>query len=605
MNSDENNENHFYELVKKIQPLPQNLKQAELAALSSQVDRQKTQNVKPKIVSFQKASSEIHEMQDTLSKKSEINDNIEQLNEKAPNIYQFFNSNAELFNKMQESKLKRDFCRSLGLLCSLPNEIMKEVKNHNYQLATKYLISMMKFLSNKKYDVPVLNSVKQQFTPQYILELRSNVESDMFLHTNEDKFIHQSIQAVAFQISILYFDIAEINNPSATNDNESKRSSILEVLSTYFCSWTNSLLSNDTSEIFKCYVSSGKTLFIINSDIQKFIIELPYLNLAEKNQLQSFNNKLKNDINSISKKFYLSIYNKYVNFSQFDGLFYTKRKIFNINYITAFDEQSSSTKVIQESWGKLVPKAMSAGCIVLLNCILDLKEECQLLNDDNSGNIFELLKKFCCVMILLRKAKEGNNLPDFKFLKTSFQKFHTHFMLSSFEGEKIKTAFITFINFCLLFQTIPETIEVGEVIYSNFQTRIVSVLANYIINSSLRNASLTETFMNIDILLREVYNNNENTQAKKEKTFIDQMQISIQESSFNIYSILNLIVFQALNGITNYYIWEILDVRQFDKIKDQLNMIAEWYLKFMKKDIKASQNIIKPYISMLDSRVIK
>lgn len=603
--NNEYNENHFYELVAKIQPLSQNECQAELEKIRPKVDQQETRNIKPKIASFQEASVEIHNIETTLSDNIIISDKVNELNEKSSKIFQFFSKNEETLNKIQELKVKRDFSRSLGIFSSIPSEILKEVKDHNYLLATKYLLSMMKFFSDPKYNCQYFNSVKQQFSEEYISELNSYVEYDMFIHTDENKSIQQSIQAVGFQISLKYLNVADLNNPTVQIDNNLRTNSIMLILKSYFNSWTNSLFTEESSEISNHFLKAGKTLLLIDNEIQNYILKLPYFNLTEKSQNQDYNDTLKKEIIIYSKKFYLSIYKKYVDFSNFNGFFYTKTGLFDANQISSFKEQYNATKIINETWGKLVSNPMNMSSIVLLNGILDLKEKCQM-SEINTENIYELLCKFFNLTLLNRDIQTKKNVLDFSFLKKIFQNYHTNFIFDPSKEKKFKTTFITFIQFNLLFRSTPATQEISDIISNNFFTQIVSALSNLIITNSMKGASVQMTFTQIEMILKNVYNDSpENTQTKTNKTFIDLMENNIRKSNFNLYSVLNMIIFQTLSGITNHYLWEILDAPKLEKIKCQELVVAEWYLSFLKKDIKAAPNMIKPYINLLSCRLIK
>ena len=155
---------------------------------------------------------------------------------------------------------------------------------------------MMKFFSDPKYNCQYFNSVKQQFSEEYISELNSYVEYDMFIHTDENKSIQQSIQAVGFQISLKYLNVADLNNPTVQIDNNLRTNSIMLILKSYFNSWTNSLFTEESSEISNHFLKAGKTLLLIDNEIQNYILKLPYFNLTEKSQNQDYNDNLKKEI---------------------------------------------------------------------------------------------------------------------------------------------------------------------------------------------------------------------------------------------------------------------------------------------------------------------
>lgn len=598
--SDFQNANLFYELVGKINPLPQDLRQAEIAALSSKIDRKETENIMPEIAAFQDASSEIQKISQSLSKKSEIEEKIKELNEKTPKVSQFFQSNEKLFDEMNELKMKKDFCKSLSLFTTIPNEILIEVQNKNYQLATRYLISMMSFLLNPKYDFPLINSIKQQFSNDYISKLLPQVEFDMYLRIDDQQVVQQSVLALGFYISFLYFNIAELNNPSPSNDDETIKKSILEVLNTYFTSWTSTLLTEKAEEIFDKYMKAGETLSLIDSVFQDYILKFPFLNLPENNQRD--NKKIKpNDIFSLLRKYCLTIYTKYVNFSHFNGYFYEKRPTFTIEIITQFDVQSKFNKTNRDRWGKLVPRVMSISNLILLNGILDLMDKCKN-KDLDSVNIFDLLRIFDKLSALFKDIEKRKDFPDFNFLKKLFENYHSNFAFYPFNEQALKLQLRTFVHFCLLFKDHQSTVEISEIIYRNFSVRIVSALTDKIINSSLNSVSLDEHLSAIEIILKNVYiDSADSMQTKEYKTFFDDMQAEIRKSKFNLRSILDLFFYQVLNGITDSYRLGFYNDPQLDRIEGQQMKVAEWYLDFLKIDRNKAKKIIEPYSILLRS----
>lgn len=582
----------FYKQISRISSLPEDQRQQELKEIADS-NNEDANNLRTGINAFKDAQSNVSDIRDTLRKKDEIIQKIKETDDKSQDIYRFYDSNQQTISKISEFKLKRDFCNSIQRLCSVPNEILKEVKNKEYQLATKYLISMMKIISNPKYNSQILNVVKQQFTEKFINDLYSIAGCNMLILLNNEDSIHKSVQALGFQITCYYYNIAELNNPTAKNDIESKRSSITDTLSTYF-SYHYNFLTRKTSEVVKQFISAGQTLQLIDNDIQNVILKFPYFDSPGDEQIQEDNNKIKNDIISLSKEYYLKTYKKFVNFSQLDGIFYTKRNIFQISNYINFAEQSKQTKTIQSCWGQLIPNAVNMSSIILISGIIDLYHDCKAAKEINA-TFLQRFDKLYSLVQNIKNTKE-QKLPDITFLGKIFQTYHSCFCFDP-TSEKFINTFITFVQFSMLLKFND---RVYNLFYGNFSSRITSALGNYMTNSVVKGLDIP--FIRIEEILNDVYfdesQNSEN--PNNNVSFYDAIHERIERSEANKGSIVNRIAFQALNGITSHFLCEPLDAITINNgIKEKEIAILKWSLRLRKKNEGLAKDLVAPYIKLL------
>lgn len=582
----------FYKQISRISSLPEDQRQQELKEIADS-NNEDANNLRTGINAFKDAQSNVSDIRDTLRKKDEIIQKIKETDDKSQDIYRFYDSNQQTISKISEFKLKRDFCNSIQRLCSVPNEILKEVKNKEYQLATKYLISMMKIISNPKYNSQILNVVKQQFTEKFINDLYSIAGCNMLILLNNEDSIHKSVQALGFQITCYYYNIAELNNPTAKNDIESKRSSITNTLSTYF-SYHYNFLTRKTSEVVKQFISAGQTLQLIDNDIQNVILKFPYFDSPGDEQIQEDNNKIKNDIISLSKEYYLKTYKKFVNFSQLDGIFYTKRNIFQISNYINFAEQSKQTKTIQSCWGQLIPNAVNMSSIILISGIIDLYHDCKAAKEINA-TFLQRFDKLYSLVQNIKNTKE-QKLPDITFLGKIFQTYHSCFCFDP-TSEKFINTFITFVQFSMLLKFND---RVYNLFYGNFSSRITSALGNYMTNSVVKGLDIP--FIRIEEILNDVYfdesQNSEN--PNNNVSFYDAIHERIERSEANKGSIVNRIAFQALNGITSHFLCEPLDAITINNgIKEKEIAILKWSLRLRKKNEGLAKDLVAPYIKLL------
>lgn len=590
--NNQKDKHEFYKQIRRISSLPEDQRQQELKEIADS-NNEDANNLRTGINAFKDAQSNVSDIRDTLRKKDEIIQKIKETDDKSQDIYRFYDSNQQTISKISEFKLKRDFCNSIQRLCSVPNEILKEVKNKEYQLATKYLISMMKIISNPKYNSQILNVVKQQFTEKFIHDLYSISGCNMLILLNNEDSIHKSVQALGFQITCYYYNIAELNNPTAKNDIESKRSSITDTLSTYF-SYHYNFLTRKTSEVVKQFISAGQTLQLIDNDIQNVILKFPYFDSPGDEQIQEDNNKIKNDIISLSKEYYLKTYKKFVNFSQLDGIFYTKRNIFQISNYINFAEQSKQTKTIQSCWGQLIPNAVNMSSIILISGIIDLYHACKTEKEINA-TFLQRFDKLYSLVQNIKNTKE-QKLPDITFLGKIFQTYHSCFCFDP-TSEKFINTFITFVQFSMLLKFND---RVYNLFYGNFSSRITSALGNYMANSVVKGLDIP--FIRIEEILNDVYfdesQNSEN--PNNNVSFYNAMHERIERSEANKGSIVNRIAFQALNGITSHFLCEPLDAITINNgIKENEISILKWSLRLRKKNEGLARDLVAPYIKLL------